>query len=130
MLSSQAPFIVARDGRAFLLTGSPGGRTIINTVIGNLLNVLEFEMTLAEAIDAPRMHHQWFPDELRFEGSKSPEHAVAIEELQAQGHTVLHRDRQGSAHSIQVDQESGQLIGVADWRRGGAAVGTDSPTTK
>jgi gamma-glutamyltranspeptidase/glutathione hydrolase len=130
MLSSQSPFIVTRDGKACLLTGSPGGRTIINTVVGNLLNVLEFEMTLIEAIDAPRMHHQWFPDELRFEGSKSPEHAVAIEELQALGHTVLHRDRQGSAHSIQVDRETGHFIGVADWRRGGAAVGTDSPTTK
>lgn len=130
MLSSQSPFIVTRDGKACLLTGSPGGRTIINTVIGNLLNVLEFEMTLAEAIDAPRMHHQWFPDELRFEGSKSPEHAEAIQELQVLGHTVWHRDRQGSAHSIQVDRETGQFIGVADWRRGGAAVGTDSPTTK
>ena len=123
MLSSQAPFIVARGGKAFLLTGSPGGRTIINTVLGNLLNVLEFEMTLAEAIDAPRLHHQWFPDELRFEGANSPELAAAVEQLRALGHTVLHRDRQGSAHSIQVDRETGQFIGVADWRRGGAAVG-------
>ncbi|MCB9939801.1 MAG: gamma-glutamyltransferase [Planctomycetaceae bacterium] len=126
MLSSQSPFIVTRDGKAFLLTGSPGGRTIINTVLGNLLNVLEFEMTLADAIDAPRMHHQWFPDELRFEGSKSPEHADAIEQLRMKGHTVLHRDRQGSAHSVQVDQATGQFIGVADWRRGGAAIGANS----
>ncbi|MBI2477991.1 MAG: gamma-glutamyltransferase, partial [Planctomycetia bacterium] len=113
MLSSQSPFIVTRDGKAFLLTGSPGGRTIINTVLGNLLNALEFEMTLAEAINAPRMHHQWFPDELRFEGADSPEHAELIEQLQARGHTVLHRARQGSAHSIQVDRETGQFIGVA-----------------
>ncbi len=129
MLSSQSPFIVARDGKAFLVTGSPGGRTIINTVLGNLLNVLEFEMPLADAIDAPRMHHQWFPDELRFEGSKSTEHAAAIEQLRALGHTVLHRARQGSAHSIQVDPASGQLIGVADWRRGGAALGADARAT-
>ncbi|HUG68008.1 MAG TPA: gamma-glutamyltransferase, partial [Pirellulaceae bacterium] len=127
MLSSQAPFIVARDGKAFLLTGSPGGRTIINTVLGNLLNVLEFEMTLAEAIDAPRLHHQWFPDELRFEGTNSPEHAAAVEQLRSRGHTVLQRDRQGSAHSIQVDRATGQFIGVADWRRGGAAVGANFP---
>ena len=123
MLSSQSPFIVARNGKAFLLTGSPGGRTIINTVLGNLLNVLEFEMTLADAIDAPRMHHQWFPDELRFEGTDDEEHAKAIKQLRSLGHTVLHRDRQGSAHSIQVDQKTGQFIGVADWRRGGGASG-------
>lgn len=129
MLSSQSPFIVAREGKAVLVTGSPGGRTIINTVLGNLLNVLEFEMPLTEAIDAPRMHHQWFPDELRFEGSKSPEHAAAIEQLRALGHTVLSRDRQGSAHSIQVDPKTGQLIGVADWRRGGAAAGVDARET-
>ena len=125
MLSSMSPFMVARGGKAFLLTGTPGGRTIINTVLGNLLNVLEFEMTLTEAIDAPRMHHQWFPDELRFEGTEAEEHAAAVEQLRALGHTVLPRERQGSAHSIQVDQHTGQLIGVADWRRGGAAVGAD-----
>ena len=123
MLSSQSPFIVTRSGKAFLLTGSPGGRTIINTVLGNLLNVLEFKMTLADAIESPRMHHQWFPDELRFEGADAAEHTEAVERLRAVGHTVLHRDRQGSAHSIQVDPETGQFIGVADWRRGGAAVG-------
>ncbi|MCA9121013.1 MAG: gamma-glutamyltransferase [Planctomycetaceae bacterium] len=130
MLSSQSPFIVTRNGKAFLLTGSPGGRTIINTVLGNLLNVLEFDMTLAEALDAPRMHHQWFPDELRFEGTKTPEYSVSIEQLRMMGHTVLHRDRQGSAHSIQVDKASGQFIGVADWRRGGAAIGVDAAAAK
>jgi gamma-glutamyltranspeptidase/glutathione hydrolase len=123
MLSSQSPFIVTRDGKAFLITGSPGGRTIINTVLGNLLNVLEFEMPLADAINAPRLHHQWFPDELRFEGANSAEHATAVKELRAMGHKVRQRSRQGSAHSIQVDPKTGQFIGVADWRRGGAAVG-------
>ena len=123
MLSSQSPFIVTRDGKVFLLTGSPGGRTIINTVIGNLLNVLEFEMTLTEAIDAPRMHHQWFPDELQFEGTKSAGYSEAVEQLRTLGHAVKHRDRQGSAHSIQVDHQTREFIGVADWRRGGLAVG-------
>ncbi|MEO8495642.1 MAG: gamma-glutamyltransferase, partial [Planctomycetota bacterium] len=129
MLSSMSPFIVTRGGKPFLVTGTPGGRTIINTVLCNLLNVLEFDMPLAEAIDAPRMHHQWFPDELRFEGAASAEHAAAVEQLRALGHTVLRRDRQGSAHSIQVDAETGQFIGVADWRRGGAAVGAETPAT-
>ena len=128
MLSSQSPFIVTRDGKPYLLTGSPGGRTIINTVLGNLLNVLEFEMTLPDAIDAPRMHHQWFPDELQFEGTKSEEHQAAMSELRELGHKVMHRDRQGSAHSIQVDAETGEFIGVADWRRGGAAIGLSQGT--
>lgn len=123
MLSSQSPFIVARDGKVVLLTGSPGGRTIINTVLGNLLNVLEFEMPLPQAIDAPRMHHQWFPDEMTFEGTDSPRHAAAVVQLREFGHKVSHRKRQGSAHSIHVDPKTGEYTGVADWRRGGAAIG-------
>lgn len=123
MLSSQSPFIVTRNGKPFLLTGSPGGRTIINTALGNLLNVLEFEMSLEHAIDAPRMHHQWFPDELQFEGANLKQYTSAMKQLRELGHKVIHRSRQGSAHSIQVDRATGEFIGVADWRRGGAAVG-------
>lgn len=123
MLSSQSPFIVAREGQVVLLTGSPGGRTIINTVLGNLLNVLEFEMPLDRAINAPRMHHQWFPDEITFEGAKSNEHAAAVKELRDWGHVLKYRQRQGSAHSVYVDAQSKQSIGVADWRRGGLAAG-------
>jgi len=123
MLSSQAPFIVAREGRVVLLTGSPGGRTIINTVLGNLLNVLEFNLPLNEAVEAPRLHHQWWPDELLLEGAAVEQHAGVVEELRALGHQVRHRNRQGSAHSIQVDTQHGDYIGVADWRRGGSAVG-------
>ena len=125
MLSSQSPFIVTRDGKAFLLTGSPGGRTIINTTLCNILNVLEFEMPLKDAIDAPRMHHQWFPDELQFEGTNMDEYAESMQQLRELGHEVIHRNRQGSAHSIQVDQATSEYIGVADWRRGGAAVGVE-----
>ena len=123
MLSSQSPFIVARDGKVVMLTGSPGGRTIINTVLGNLLNVLEFEMPLDRAINAPRMHHQWFPDELTFEGAKSDEHAAAVKQLRDWGHTIKYRERQGSAHSLYADPQTQQYIGVADWRRGGLATG-------
>jgi gamma-glutamyltranspeptidase/glutathione hydrolase len=123
MLSSQSPFIVARDGKVVLLTGSPGGRTIINTVLSNLLNVLEFEMPLDRAIDAPRMHHQWFPDQITFEGANSAEHAAALQQLRDWGHSVEYRERQGSAHSIHVDPATRQYTGVADWRRGGLAAG-------
>ena len=67
MLSSMTPTILARDGKLFLTIGSPGGRTIINTVLLAILNVVDFGMNVQEAIDAPRFHHQWLPDELRYE---------------------------------------------------------------
>ena len=123
MLSSQSPFIVARGGKVVLLTGSPGGRTIINTVLGNVLNVLEFEMSLPQAINAPRMHHQWLPDQITLERADEVRHAATVKRLRKWGHIVRHRDRQGSAHSIYVDPDTGGVIGVADWRRGGLAVG-------
>src|SRR5205085_7350125 len=62
MLSSQTPTIVARDGKVLLVTGSPGSRTIINTVLCVLVNVVDFDMPVQQAVDAPRLHHQWFPD--------------------------------------------------------------------
>src|SRR5262249_53008651 len=66
MLSSQTPTIVTRDGKVVLVTGSPGSRTIINTSLQIVLNVLEFDMDARAAVDAPRLHHQWFPDRIRF----------------------------------------------------------------
>ncbi|MBC8872005.1 MAG: gamma-glutamyltransferase [Planctomycetes bacterium] len=123
MLSSQSPTIVARDGRAVLITGSPGGRTIINTVIGIVLNVLEFGMSLPEAVDSPRMHHQWFPDRLDLEGTDDARYGDAVKQLRKMGHVVRSKSSQGSAHSILVDPESGVYIGVADRRRGGRAEG-------
>src|SRR4051794_41282384 len=68
MLSSQAPTIVLRGGKVRLVTGSPGGRTIPNTTLWVVLNVLEFRLDPRAAVEAPRTHHQWFPDELRLEG--------------------------------------------------------------
>ena len=69
MLSSQTPTIVAKDGKVVLITGSPGSRTIINTVLCVVVNVIDFDMDVRAAVDAPRLHHQWFPDEARFEGT-------------------------------------------------------------
>ncbi len=123
MLSSQTPFIVVREGQVVLLTGSPGGRTIINTVLGNLLNVLEFDLPLDQAIQASRLHHSWFPDELVWEGTPSADHEDTVSQLRAWGHKVSYRARQGSAHSIQVDPRTREFLGVADWRRGGSAAG-------
>ena len=68
MLSSQCPTIVMRDGKVLLVTGSPGSRTIINTVLNVVVNVVDYDMNVRQAVDAPRLHHQWFPDQVRFEG--------------------------------------------------------------
>ena len=121
MLSSQTPTIVTRDGQVVLITGSPGGRTIINTALQIVLNVLEFEMGLPEAVELPRMHHQWFPDALSFEGFESSQYQESIQQLRELGHTIRARSSQGSAHSIWVDPETREYLGVADYRRGGLA---------
>jgi gamma-glutamyltranspeptidase/glutathione hydrolase len=122
MLSSMTPLIVTRNGRIVLVTGSPGGRTIINTVLSVTLNVLEFDMDLRGAVDAPRWHHAWFPDRARFEGSKDPKFADLVAGLRKLGHTIVESEEaQGDAHSILV--LDGQYIGVADERIRGSAAG-------
>jgi len=124
MLSSMTPTIVAKDGKVVLITGSPGGRTIINTVLCVVLNVLEFDMPLREAVDAPRMHHAWFPDSVRVEAGLLESHEAALRKLREMGHTIERRPvRQGDAHSIRVDPRRGIYQGVADRRRDGSAAG-------
>jgi gamma-glutamyltranspeptidase/glutathione hydrolase len=120
MLSSQTPVIVLKDGQPVLITGSPGGRTIINTSLCVVLNVLEFGMPIDEAVSAPRLHHQWFPDLVRFEGVK--QYPELVQKLKELGHTVSEA-RQGDAHSIAIDPKSGIRIGCADKRLDGKAVG-------
>jgi gamma-glutamyltranspeptidase/glutathione hydrolase len=120
MLSSQTPTIVARDGKVVLITGSPGSRTIINTVLNVVVNVLDFDMDVQAAVDAPRLHHQWFPDELRFEATR--DHPAAVARLRAMGHKV-HGSRQGDAHSIAVHPKTGAITGAADRRINGKAAG-------
>jgi gamma-glutamyltranspeptidase/glutathione hydrolase len=117
MLSSMTPTIVAKDGRAYLITGSPGGRTIINTLLCVITNVIDWNMDVQAAVDAPRLHHQWFPDEVRLE--KSEERAALVKELQRMGHRVLPARSQGDAHSILVDPRTGRYIGAADRRLSG-----------
>jgi gamma-glutamyltranspeptidase/glutathione hydrolase len=123
MLSSMCPAIIAKDGRVVLVTGSPGGRTIINTVLCVVLNVLEFGMPLREAVDAPRLHHQWLPDGVRVERGLREEHGDALDALRAMGHAIDPQSpKQGDAHSIAVTP-GGRYVGVADTRRSGAAAG-------
>jgi gamma-glutamyltranspeptidase / glutathione hydrolase len=113
MLSSQTPTIVARDGKVVLITGSPGSRTIINTSLQILLNVLEFDMDARAAVDAPRLHHQWLPDRVRFEGMS--EYSEAVAKLKTMGH-IVEGTRQGDAHTIRVDPKTGAYIGAEDRR--------------
>jgi gamma-glutamyltranspeptidase/glutathione hydrolase len=120
MLSSQTPTIVARNGKVVLLTGSPGSRTIINTVLCVVLNVVEFGMDVRQAVDAPRQHHPWFPDYLSFEGAG--DYPEAVKKLRAMGHHVG-GGHQGDAHSIWVDPKTGLYQGAADSRINGKAAG-------
>jgi gamma-glutamyltranspeptidase/glutathione hydrolase len=113
MLSSQTPTIVARNGKVVLVTGSPGSRTIINTVLCVLINVLDYDIDIRAAVDAPRLHHAWFPDVVRFEAVR--EHEPAVEHLRQMGHTIQ-GTRQGDAHSIWVDPKTGHYWGAEDRR--------------
>jgi gamma-glutamyltranspeptidase/glutathione hydrolase len=114
MLSSMTPTIVTRNGKVVLITGSPGGRTIINTVLRVVLNVVEFGMSGREAVDAPRLHHQWLPDSASLEAEALPEADLA--KLKSMGHQVRMGGRQGDAHSIVVDPASGIAYGINDRR--------------
>jgi gamma-glutamyltranspeptidase/glutathione hydrolase len=117
MLSSQTPSLVVRDGRLILVTGSPGGRTIINTVLCTILNVVDFGMAPQQAVDAPRLHHQWFPDQVSFEGSQLPDYAPAVERLRQMGHQLTSKSsKQGDAHLIGLDVKTGCYLGAADRR--------------
>ena len=124
MLSSMCPTIVRRDGKPLLITGSPGGRTIINTVLQMVVNVVDFRMDLRTAVDEPRLHHQWLPDLVKIEPSLARTHAEAVAGLRRMGHQVKeqHED-QGDAHSILIDPVTGELIGAADKREDGRAGG-------
>jgi gamma-glutamyltranspeptidase/glutathione hydrolase len=117
-LSSMTPTIVLRAGKLYLVVGSPGGPTIINTVLEVLVNVMDFGMNIADAVDAPRLHHQWMPDVLRLEAGFSPD-TVAL--LKARGHAVEIEDHQGEVAAIRI--QDGWLEGDADPRTEGTARG-------
>jgi len=122
MLSSMTPTIVARDGKAFFLIGSPGGRTIMNTVLQCILNVIDFKMDVSQAVTASRMHHQWLPDVLRIEGYGTTLDSKRI--LETMGHRVRMGGKQGSAMGIIVDPQTGMRFGGVDPRAGdGGAAG-------
>ncbi len=114
MLSSMTPTIVLKDGKILMLTGSPGGRTIINTVVNVVLNVTAWGMTGREAVNAARTDHEWLPDRLTIETNGASEDV--INKLKAMGHDVRVTGRQGAANSIWVYPLTGSAYGLADPR--------------
>lgn len=121
-LSSMTPTIVALNGRPLFATGSPGGKTIINTVMQTILNIVDHGFNIAESIEAPRIHHQWLPDFTSIESSGfSPDTLRLYED---KGHNTSERGSQGAAMGVYFNREEGLFEGSADSRRGdGAAVG-------
>ena len=121
MLSSMTPTILAKDGKLFMVTGSPGGRTIINTVLTTILNVVDFGMNAQEAVDGGRIHHQWLPDRLNVE--RYGFSADTLNALKARGHTINEVAAQGVAEVIVLNQKTNVLEGGLDRRAadGGAS---------
>ncbi len=131
-LSAMTPTIVLKDGKVWLAIGSPGGPTIINTVLQVIVNVIDYDMNIQQAIDAPRFHHQWMPDEIRYEPFGL--NADTRKELERRGHLFPKRPGGngatdetasyiGDAHGIMIDWKTGMRLGASDSRRGGVAVG-------
>jgi gamma-glutamyltranspeptidase / glutathione hydrolase len=127
-LSSMTPTIVLRDGKTFLVLGSPGSSKIITTVANVLVGVVDYGMNIQEAVDAPRFHNQWLPDVLNVERWFSPDTVQALEKM---GYHVQFGLREGSgagsywsdAECIAIDAKTGDRLGATDYRYSGKAVG-------
>jgi gamma-glutamyltranspeptidase/glutathione hydrolase len=111
-LSSMCPVILVKDGALLLVSGSPGGRTIPSTVLGTVLNVVDFGMGARAAVDAPRFHHQWLPDRIQVEASFP---SATREGLKAMGHALKEVRQQGCAQVILL--RNGTVEGAADIHR-------------
>ncbi len=113
MLSSMTPTIVTKDGEVFMVIGTPGGPTIITTVLQCIINVIDHGMTIQEAVAAPRFHHQWYPDVIRYEESAFDD--ATFEQLKTLGHT-FEKSSIGDAQGILYHAERGVFTGGADPR--------------
>jgi gamma-glutamyltranspeptidase/glutathione hydrolase len=121
-LSSMTPTIVAKDGQLFMVTGSPGGRTIINTVLQTIVNAIDYGMNAQEAVDAGRIHHQWLPDAISYEKHGFSPDTIAL--LEQWGHTVRETSGIGTDEVIINNVADGVLEGGNDYRApDGGAVG-------
>lgn len=123
MLSAMTPTIILKDNKPFIITGSPGGSTIITAVLQVIMNCIDFDMNIQEAVNSPRIHHQWMPDIIYLE-----EFAInkdVYDNLEKMGYKFGDRNKTfrvlGSTQSIMIDTENGYINGAADPRRGKAA---------
>lgn len=121
MLSSMSPTIILQDEKPFMVIGTPGGSTISTVVLQVILNVLDFGMDIQQAIDMPRIHHQWLPDEINYE--KFGLSLDVIRSLQSKGHIFGTTRILGRCEGIVVDIENEILLGATDPRGYGAAIG-------
>ena len=121
MLSSMTPTLLMKNGKTRLVAGSPGGSRIITTVLQVVLNVVDFKMSVQEAVDAPRFHHQWLPDTIRLERQGFP--ADVVTNLEAMGHAVTVGEDMGDVHAIMIDPVTGLRLGASDPRLDGRTVG-------
>jgi gamma-glutamyltranspeptidase/glutathione hydrolase len=119
-LSAMTPTIVLKDGKLFLVLGSPGGPTIITTVANILIGVVDFSLDIQEAVNAPRFHHQWLPDEILVEDRLSPD---TMNLLGSKGHKLKVDHFWGDGECIMVDPKTGERLGASDGRNNGKAVG-------
>ena len=117
MLSSMSPTIVTKNGKNFLVAGSPGGSRIITTTLQVIMNVIDHNLNVQAAVNAPRIHHQWLPDEIRIEEGISPD---TVRLLQGMGHTVSKKKSMGAIQSIMIGDD-GTIYGGADPRRSTSA---------
>jgi gamma-glutamyltranspeptidase/glutathione hydrolase len=119
-LSAMTPTIVLKDGKLFLVLGSPGGPTIITTVANVLMGVLDFGLDIQEAVNAPRFHHQWLPDGILVEDRLSPD---TMNLLRSKGHKLKVEHIWGDGECIMIDPRTGERLGASDGRNNGKAVG-------
>ncbi len=119
-LSAMTPTIVLKDGKLFLVLGSPGGPTIITTVANILIGVVDFSLDIQEAVNAPRFHHQWLPDEILVEDRLSPD---TMNILHSKGHKLKLDHFWGDGQCIMIDPKTGERLGASDGRNNGKAVG-------
>jgi gamma-glutamyltranspeptidase/glutathione hydrolase len=121
MLSSMTPTIVTKNGKNFMVIGSPGGPTIITTVLQCIMNVVDHGMTAQQAVTAPRFHHQWLPDRIEYEiGAFSEETITRLKNL---GHSLVGTERIGNAQGIVIDTNTELLETGPDPRKSSVAIG-------
>ena len=120
-LSAMAPTIVLKDGKLAMVLGSPGGPRIITTVTNILMGVVDYGLDIQQAVNAPRFHHQWEPDEIDMEKTGISPDTIRL--LQARGHKINLEGYWSDGECIAVDPKTGELLGAPDGRNGGKAVG-------